>query len=81
MHEAMGPYSFVTFGTILLVIFLFTLFYLPETLGRSWQKSSTLQTSREEARATAVVASLKRFPEFFEITRALPPRTAQSITS
>ena len=35
MHEAMGSYSFVTFGTILLVTFLFTLFYLPETLGRS----------------------------------------------
>ena len=35
MHEAMGPYSFVTFGTILLVTFLFTLLYLPETLGRS----------------------------------------------
>ena len=35
MHEAMGPYSFVTFGTILLVTFLFTLFYLLETSGRS----------------------------------------------
>ena len=35
MHEAMGPYSLITFGTILLVTFLFTLFYLPETLGRS----------------------------------------------
>ena len=35
MHEAMGSYSFVTFGTILLVTFLFSLFYLPETLGRS----------------------------------------------
>ena len=35
MHEATGPYSFVTFGTILLVTFLFTLLYLPETLGRS----------------------------------------------
>ena len=35
MHEVMGPYSFVTFGTILLVTFLFTLLYLPETLGRS----------------------------------------------
>ena len=35
MHEVMGPYSFVTFGTILLVTFIFTFFYLPETLGRS----------------------------------------------
>ena len=35
MHEAMGPCSSVTFDTILLVTFLFTLFYLPETLGRS----------------------------------------------
>ena len=35
MHQAMGPYSFVTFGTILLATFLFTLLYLPETAGRS----------------------------------------------
>lgn len=31
----MGPYSFVTFGTLLLLTFLFTWQYLPETAGRS----------------------------------------------
>lgn len=35
MHQAMGPYSFVTFGTLLLMTFLFTWQYLPETAGRS----------------------------------------------
>ena len=35
VHQAMGPYSFATFGTILLATFIFTLLYLPETAGRS----------------------------------------------
>ena len=35
MHQAMGPYSSVTFGNILLATFLFMFFYLPETLRRS----------------------------------------------
>eukprot|EP00752_Nemacystus_decipiens_P004333 g3958.t1 len=35
MHQAMGPYSFVTFGSLLLTTFLFTWQYLPETAGRS----------------------------------------------
>ncbi len=35
MNEAMGPYSFVTFGSLLLMTFLFTWQYLPETAGRS----------------------------------------------
>ena len=35
MQQIMGPYSFATFGTLLLATFLFTLFYLPETAGRT----------------------------------------------
>lgn len=35
MNQALGPYSFVTFGTLLLFTFLFTWQYLPETAGRS----------------------------------------------
>lgn len=35
VHQAMGPYCFVTFGTLLLLTFLFTWQYLPETAGRS----------------------------------------------
>ena len=35
MHHAMGHYSFVTFGNILLATLLFMFFYLPKTSGRS----------------------------------------------
>lgn len=35
MHEAMGPYSFVTFGALLVLTFLFTWMYLPETANRT----------------------------------------------
>lgn len=35
VHQIMGPYCFVTFGTLLLLTFLFTWQYLPETAGRS----------------------------------------------
>ena len=35
MPQAMGPYSSVTFGDILLATFLFMFFCLPKTSGRS----------------------------------------------
>ena len=35
MHQAMGPYSSVTFGNILLGTFIFMFFCLPETSGKS----------------------------------------------
>ena len=35
MYHAMGHYSSVTFGNILLATLLFMFFYLPETSGRS----------------------------------------------
>ena len=47
MHHAMGSYSFVTFDTILLATFLFTLFYLPETSGRS---AAEVQNAANEPR-------------------------------
>lgn len=49
MQHIMGPYSFVTFGTILLATFLFTLFYLPETVGRT---VAEVQHAANEHRAT-----------------------------
>ena len=47
MHHAMGSYSLVTFGTILLATFLFTLFCLPETSGRS---AAEVQNAANEPR-------------------------------
>lgn len=49
MQHTMGPYSFVTFGTMLLATFLFTLFYLPETAGRT---VTEVQHAANEHRAT-----------------------------
>lgn len=35
MNRAMGPYSFVTFGVLLLATFVFAWGFLPETAGRT----------------------------------------------
>lgn len=49
MYRTMGPYSFVAFGTMLLATFLFTLLYLPETVGRS---VAEVQRAANEPRVT-----------------------------
>lgn len=42
INKSLGPWSFVPFSVVLLLTFLFTWFYLPETLGRTVQEIQNL---------------------------------------
>lgn len=48
IQEALGPWSFAPFGVVLVMTFLFTYFYLPETHGRTVEEIQRLVGSPDE---------------------------------
>eukprot|EP01035_Chromulina_nebulosa_P019113 gene19113-24947_t len=57
IQEMLGPYSFAPFGVVLLLIFLFTFIYLPETHGRTVEEIQRLVNRSDDDFQQAVIVS------------------------
>jgi SP family facilitated glucose transporter-like MFS transporter 3 len=54
MQESLGPYSFGPFGFVLILTFLFSYFYLPETHGKTVDEIQRLVSCEDEEVARAI---------------------------